>query len=148
MESSWSSCLNLHAAFLRSIEQKQSSWDDWAKIKSWHERHLDYLKISGAEKGSWNEKSADEKIPKKTESTVHGVPIDFIKQSKICIKFQHDVCDQESGHQTSHGVALQHACALCLHKNKGVADHPAKSCPIKQNKKVFPQGGARGGSPP
>ena len=62
--------------------------------------------------------------------------------SKLCIKFQSNQCDLESGHPNPHGKsALSHLCAFCLFKTKDVAtDHCAQACPKRASAKVLQSG--------
>ena len=145
MDSPWNACLNFNAAFFRSIEQRQSSWDNWEKIQSWHSRHLESLKLCSSSKGINPSANGRQQTNEKAEDSANGVPFSFMKQSKLCIKFQSEICDQESGHFNGFGkTALSHNCAYCLLKLKTVAVHSAKSCP--ERAKVFTKGGGRGAS--
>ena len=80
----------------------------------------------------------------KSDDSILGVRVDFMRQSKLCFKFQSEVCDLESGHVSRHGVPLAHSCGFCLEKSGTVADHSTKSCP--ERAKGFGRGGGRGGS--
>ena len=141
VDSPWQSILNFNAAFFRSIEQRQSSWENWEKIQIWHSRHLESLKFSANNnKKLGNAGGKDEK----SDDSILGVRVDFMRQSKLCFKFQSEVCDLESGHISRHGVSLAHSYGFCLEKSGTVSDHSTKSCP--ERAKGFGRGGVQGGS--
>ena len=141
MTSDWSSCLNMHAAFLHSVEQRQNSWDSWDRISSWHSRHLDVMRMSTSIKAPKADVTKD-----RSKEKICGVEVGFMRDSKLCVKFQSNQCELESGHPNAHGKStLSHSCAFCLFKSKDVADHSAQSCPKRANQKVFGPG-AKGGN--
>ena len=79
-------------------------------------------------------------------SEICGVEVGFMRDSKLCVKFQSNQCELESGHPNAHGKSsLSHSCAFCLFKSQDVADHSAQSCPKRANQKVFGPG-AKGGN--
>ena len=141
VDSPWLSILNFNAAFFRSIEQRQSSWENWEKIQIWHSRHLESLKLSA---NNNNKLVKDDGKDEKSEDTILGVRVGFMRQSKLCFKFQSEVCDLESGQISCHGVPLAHLCGFCLEKSGRVADPSTKSCP--EQAKGFGRGGGCGGS--
>ena len=116
-------------------EQKANSWEDWDRIKDWHTRNLDSLKLSSLAMRASNTSSdkdlKDDKITKKDE-ICEGVPMSFVKANKLCKRFQSGVCDQNGPHALPSGTLLSHTCAMCLYKKQGVThDHGAKSCTHK-----------------
>ena len=136
----WSSCLSLHASFLQSVETGQSSWDSWAVVGGWHDHHLDHVKL--LPKPEKHPKSEDK--PKRDEK-ICGVDVSFMRDSKLCIKFQNNTCDLKNGHTTVSGkTALSHYCAYCLNKSKTQVEHSAQSC--HERAKLFSSGGGRGRS--
>ena len=57
------------------------------------------------------------------------VPNTFIRQEKLCIKFQDGKCAETDDHPLG-SVTLVHACGLCLFKKRGVQKtHCKKECP-------------------
>jgi hypothetical protein len=48
MASDWASVLAFHAQFLHSCENQQVSFRNWDSIKTWHDRHLDSVRLHGA----------------------------------------------------------------------------------------------------
>ena len=50
IDSEWSSFLSFNHAFLKSIEQEQSSWESWEAIETCHDRHVNAMKITGRKK--------------------------------------------------------------------------------------------------
>ena len=135
----WQSCLNLHKSFLQSIEHGHSSWVSWPPISEWHRLHLENIRPSS--KVPEKPKASNQKTDKEK---VHGIDVKFMRDSKLCINFQSNRCDQDPGHTSPGGrTELSHSCAICLFKLKVVSDHCAAECPKKE--KVFPKG-ARPGS--
>ena len=114
------------------------SWASWPKLQAWHSRHLDSLKLLNGGKPNNNNNKFDKSD--RADDSVLGVSTDFLKKSKLCIKFQSEICDLESGHMLGK-TALSLTCGYCLSKSRVVADHLTKSCPEKA--KVFHRGGGR-----
>ena len=141
----WNSVLSFNRAFLRSIEQEQSSWVSWDEIDTWHNRHENALKLASRRKignGSGNGNDPDPKVPVK-KRMIHGVPDDFIKKSKVCISFQNGNCPEEGAHKLPSGIEIAHACAICLKWKSFIAnDHHAAVCPLRA--KFLQSGGAKG----
>jgi hypothetical protein len=147
MKSEWQSILDFNRSFFCSVEQRSNNWESWDRIKEWHTRILDSLRLSSLT----NKNSKRPRDPKGEEATqeekkkeelCEGVPMSFIKTNKLCKKFQSGVCDQTSPHALPSGTLLSHSCAMCLYKKHGVAqDHGARACTKKQ---VFGPGGGRG----
>ena len=131
-----------HMLCLLANSNASHSWD---LIQSWHQRHLDSLRFSGSSNKSNGKGDAPSRPGDKDDDSAFGVPTSFMKQSKLCIKFQSGLCDLEPGHVVRGGrVELVHNCAHCLHKNKVAAQHSAKEC--TEILKVFHKGGGHGSS--
>ena len=119
----------MHAAFLHSVEQRQNSWDSWERISYWHSRHLDAMRMTTQSKTPKTEPVKD-----RSKEKICGIEVSFMQESKLCMKYQSNQCELESGHPNPHGKSsLSHSCAFCLFKSKDVADHSAQ-CPVLSRK--------------
>jgi hypothetical protein len=151
MASDWASVLAFNAQFLHSCENQQVSFRSWEAIKTWHDRHLDSVRLHGAAKknpkksgdgnggagGNNNNNNGGDDGDAKKKKGPNFVPESFLRSKHLCLKFQRGTCDEPENHQFGK-VELVHACGLCLLKDRGlVTDHGFKSCPRKSKEKGF-----------
>ena len=135
-----SELLAFTASFLKCLEQKTLTWDDWPQIQAWYERSLAALKTKMAlgncqppsKKGKFELNNGANPPGKKTH--IAGVEIDWMKSQNICIKFQLGACSETDSHKIqSNTTLLKHICAGCSKLNlPGDKSHPAKQCPNKE----------------
>ena len=131
--------------FLRGWESKNYEWDNWTQIEMFL-RESKYQQICTALTASnFNRKNggggggnggagAGGGGPK-GNSNVHGIPTDFLRTKKLCIKYNLNPsdCPEKGDHPQPHnkaGVILFHKCAGCM--QKGVTpekEHSVKACP-------------------
>ena len=144
---SWEAVLDFNSAFFRALENRRVSWTSWSKISAWHQMHIDAAKLKPGT-GDDVRRSADRKPtrddPKKDDKKSDKVPMRYLLDNHICIKFQDDMCPEDSAHQLAGGSTVQHICASCLHKGRGLhSDHGWNKCPKKLQSQPF-HGGAVG----
>ena len=103
MKVEWHNVLEFNTAFFRQIELMSYNWEDWDKIKDWHNRNLDALQMSGLKpkKLDWKDDKDD-----KRDEMCEGVPMRFLKANKLCKKFQSGLCDQTAPHALLSGTLL------------------------------------------
>ena len=142
--------------FLRGWESKNFEWDDWTKIEVFL-RESKYQQIctaltannfsrrngggGGAGGGGANGGGGGAANSPKGNSNVHGIPTEFLRSKKLCIKYNLEECPEKADHVQPHnksGVILFHKCAGCA--QKGVTpekEHSVKSCPKGPYKTPF-----------
>ena len=95
----WSDILALSKLFYRTIEAGSMDWSDWSRIEAWWQRSLDAFKArsaSGLSTSSITKRATttttDSEPQTKTQrTTLYGLKIDWMRNSYICIRFQHTV---------------------------------------------------------
>ena len=133
--------------FLRGWESKNFEWNNWPQIELFL-REAKYQQICTAiTTGNINKKAGGGggagnggAPPPKGGSNVYGIPTEFLRNKKLCIKFNKDECPEKADHKQPHqdSVWLSHKCAGCM-KN-GVTpekEHGVKSCPKGPYKTPF-----------
>ena len=130
--SEWKSVLQFNAQFLHACENHQTSFVHWPPIQAWHDRHLQSARLHGLapRRGNNGTESGEggEEIGKKKTDPNH-VPDNFMRQEKLCLKFQRGTCAETDDHALG-SVTLVHACGLCLFKKRGIQKtHCKKECP-------------------
>ena len=127
--------------FLRGWESKNFEWDDWSQIQVFLREAKYQQMCSVLTAGNLNKKNGGggganggggAAVTPKGGSHVYGIPTEFLRNKKLCIKYNKNECDQAGSHpQTNNeSVTLIHKCAGCL-KN-GVTpekEHGVRSCP-------------------
>ena len=141
--SPWEDILMLSDSFYCAVEQNSVTWESWSSIQSWWDRSMEALRSrnlanpakkqkldNGESSVSSNNASGKESGP----VVVVGIPVDFLKEKNVCIKFNTGTCDHQASHKTLNGVhLLKHICGGCLKLGKGEdSSHPAKNCPAKE----------------
>ena len=114
MASDWKSVLQFNAQFLHACENHQTSFVHRSAIQAWHDRHLQSARLHNLAPRRKNDGDnvGDGEAGKKTKDP-NFVPNHFIRQEKLCIKFQDGRCAETDDHQLG-AATLVHACALCL----------------------------------
>ena len=129
--------MELSASLYRLLEQKNISWEDGPALQRWWTRALDGMKSKAAARGAGNRAAPQSGQPRKDDpskpkTNVAGLPIVWMRDNKICIKFQTGACQETGDHTTTSGITLKHLCGGCRKLNKpDDTSHCAKTCPFK-----------------
>ena len=132
----WEDILELSAGLYRMLERKQITWDQTAALQTWWDRSLANLKAktSTHQYGGSGKPDGGSKPDKTTQKLVAGLPVSWMQENSICIKFQTGKCTEPGPHTTPKGSKmLKHACAGCMKIGKPEnSTHGASECPNKQ----------------
>ena len=137
----WEDILELSAGLYRMLERKQITWDQTTALQTWWDRSLANLKAKtsayqpgGGGKFNSGGKPDKDKADKNTQKLVAGLPVNWMQENSICIKFQTGKCTEPGPHTTPKGSKmLKHACAGCMKIGKPEdSTHGANECPNKQ----------------
>ena len=133
----WEDVMELSASLYRLLEQKNISWEDGPALQRWWTRALDGMKSKAAartgDRAPPQPGQPRKDDPSKAKTNVAGLPIVWMRDNKICIKFQTGACQETGDHTTTNGsVTLKHLCGGCRKLNKSDdTSHGAKTCPFK-----------------
>ena len=135
----WEDILELSAGLYRMLERKQITWDQTAALQTWWDRSLANLKAKSSTYqhgggGRPNSGGKPDKVDKNTQKLVAGLPVNWMQENSICIKFQTGKCTEPGPHTTPKGSKmLKHACAGCMKIGKPEdSTHGANECPNKE----------------
>ena len=131
----WEDILELSASLYRLLEQKHISWDDGPALHAWWTRALEGMKSKAAAQSVDRPRDQPRKEePSKPQKTnLAGLPVNWMRDNKLCIKFQTGSCKETGDHTTFNGsITLRHICGGCMKLNKpDDPSHSAKTCPNK-----------------
>ena len=134
------SIISISDRFLTGWENKSFEWSDWSRIDEFlKEARFQELVNSMAGKSGGPRAGADGNgkggaPPPNGSSNIHGVPTEFLRDNKLCIKFNNNPksCSESGDHpqQFKKHVTLLHNCAGCMKFGKTSGEgHGVSTCP-------------------
>jgi hypothetical protein len=137
----WSECLKFSAVLFRNLEAANIEWSDWERIEGLHNSALESIRTrslaisNNAKKAQKDANNPDAR--NLSRENAEGVPIIWMKDNHVCIRWQSDVCRENTDHTINGGtITLKHVCAVCSYLRKpDDMTHNGRNCPDK--KQVF-----------
>ena len=128
--------LEFNAAFMSGVENKSQDWNNWQRMKQFHETHVQNLKLSSHRSSNSKKDNNDKNDSKeggKQKQAKGKCTKDWALSQNICFLFQNGGCDETSGHDDGKGNMLTHCCAWCYYCDKGLQLHANAACKDKKN---------------
>ena len=137
--------LSINKRFFLAWENKSFEWDDWPRIEMFL-RDAKYQQLItsfayNTRRNSAPPKQGGQPTKPTGESFVDGVPSDFLRTNKVCIRFNKGTCDIKNVTQHEHPFdkkkVVYHHCGACKKAGKVDESHGSSEKDKCSNKQPF-----------